>query len=400
MKRVLRIINRPAIGGPILNAGYLSRYLGPDFETLLVAGRCESHETPATELLSSMGVQVYQMDSMGRSLNPLHDWKSLLELRKLIRAFKPDIIHTHAAKPGALGRLAGYLEKVPVVVHTYHGHVFHSYFHPLKTRVFLEIERRLARVSDALIAISPEQKEELTSTFRIAPEEKFQIVPLGLDLDRFQFDRASKRNAFRSAYGLQENDIAVVITGRLVPIKNHSLFLNALASSKKQTGQRIVGFIVGDGEMRESIEEEARDLGFVFSGTNSRKPEEDLVFTSWRTDIDTVNAGADIIALTSLNEGTPVSLIEASAAGCPVVSTRVGGVESVVLEGKTGYLVERRDVDAFAARLARLAENPELRDQFGQAGAEHVRSKFAYQRLVSDMTALYHELLEKKQLDI
>jgi glycosyltransferase involved in cell wall biosynthesis len=397
MYRVIRILNRLTIGGPLLNAAYLTRYMSPDFETLLVIGRAEEHEKEAQFLTDQLGISMTYLPEMGRSISPLADYRAYQNLRRLIRDFRPDIVHTHAAKPGALGRLAAYAEGVPVVVHTFHGHVFHSYFNPIKTWIFQSIERYLATKTDAIIAISPEQKEELTSTYRIAPEEKFRIVPLGLDLDRFQFDRASKRNAFRSAYGLQENDIAVVITGRLVPIKNHSLFLQALSAAKKKTGQRIVGFIVGDGEMRQAIEQEAKGLGFVFSGTDSRKPEEDLVFTSWRTDIDRVNAGADIVALTSLNEGTPVSLIEASAAGCPVVSTRVGGVESVVLEGKSGYLVEHRDVDAFADRLIRLAENPELRNQLGQAGAEHVRSKFAYQRLVSDMAVLYHELLERKR---
>lgn len=176
--------------------------------------------------------------------------------------------------------------------------------------------------------------------------------------------------------------------------------MQALAAAKKQTGQRLIGFIVGDGEMRGVIEQEARELGFEFSGQNSRLNNEDLVFTSWRTDIDVINAGADIVVLTSLNEGTPVSLIEASASGCPVISTRVGGVESVVLNEITGCLVESNDVNALTDKMARLAADPDLRIQLGLAGAEHVRSKFAYQRLVSDMAALYHELLEKKQLDI
>jgi glycosyltransferase involved in cell wall biosynthesis len=395
MIRTLRIINRPAIGGPILNAALLARHLPKPFETMLVGGVCESHEAEATELLA--GLNWRQMESMGRSLHPLKDFASYRDLRKLIREFRPHIVHTHAAKPGALGRLAARAEGVPVVVHTFHGHVFHSYFNPLKTRIFLGIERYLATKSDALIAISPEQKIELSEAFRIAPPDKFRVIPLGLDLDRFQFDAETKRMAFRTAYGLQADDVAVVITGRLVGIKNHSLFLRALAMAKSRTGRRLVGFIVGDGDMRATIEQEARELGFVFSGVDSRNSGEDLVFTSWRTDIDTINAGADIVALTSLNEGTPVSLIEASASGCPVVSTRVGGVESVVLEGKTGYLVESRDVDAFADRLVRLTENSELRNQLGQAGTAHVRSKFAYQRLVTDVTALYHELLERKK---
>jgi glycosyltransferase involved in cell wall biosynthesis len=399
MLRVIRILNRLTIGGPLLNGAYLTRYMSPEFETLLVVGRAEEHEKEAHFLTDQLGITVTYLPEMGRSVSVLDDYRAYRKLRKLIRDFRPDIVHTHAAKPGALGRLAAKAEGVPAIVHTFHGHVFHSYFNPVKNRLFQGVERYLAKRSDAIIAISPEQKIELSDVFRIAPSDKFRMIPLGLDLDRFQFDRASKRNAFRSAYGLQENDIAVVITGRLVPIKNHSLILQALSAARKETGQHIVGFIVGDGEMRTAIEQKARELGFSFSGKDSRENGEDLVFTSWRTDIDTINAGADIIALTSLNEGTPVSLIEASAAGCPVVSTRVGGVESVVLEGKTGYLVESGDVDAFANRIVRLAENPELRNQLGQAGAEHVRSKFAYQRLVSDMAALYHELLEKKQVN-
>jgi glycosyltransferase involved in cell wall biosynthesis len=383
----------------LLNAAYLTRYMSPDFETLLVVGRAEEHEKEAHFLTDQLGISVTYLPEMGRSVSVLDDYRAYRKLRKLIRDFRPDIVHTHAAKPGALGRLAAKAEGVPGIVHTFHGHVFHSYFNPLKNHLFQGVERYLARKSDAIIAISPEQKIELSDVFRIAPPDKFRMIPLGLDLDRFQSDREAKRMSFRSAYGLHPDDLVVVITGRLVGIKNHSIFLRALASAKKQTGGRLVGLIVGDGEMRMAIEQEARELGFKFSGKDSRENGEDLVFTSWRTDIDMVNAGADIIALTSLNEGTPVSLIEASAAGCPVVSSRVGGVDSVVLEGKTGYLVESRDVDAFANRLVRLAENPELRAQLGQAGAEHVRSKFAYQRLVSDMAALYHELLEKKKVN-
>lgn len=397
MYRVMRILNRLTIGGPLLNAAYLTRYMLPEFETLLVVGRAEEHEKEAHFLTDLLGISVTYLPEMGRSVSILDDYRAYLKLRKLIRDFRPDIVHTHAAKPGALGRLAAKAEGVPAIVHTFHGHVFHSYFNPLKNQLFQGVERFLARQSDAIIAISPEQKIELSDVFLIAPADKFRMIPLGLDLDRFQSDREAKRMTFRSAYGLQPDDLVVVITGRLVGIKNHSLFLWALASTKKQIVGRLIGFIVGDGDMRATIEQEARELGFKFSGKDSRENNEDLVFTSWRTDIDNINAGADIVALTSLNEGTPVSLIEASAAGCPVVSTRVGGVESVVLEGKTGYLVESRDVDAFANRLVHLSENPELRNQMGQAGTEYVRSKFAYQRLVSDMAALYHELLEKKR---
>ncbi len=397
MKRILRIFNRPIVGGPILNAAYLSKHLTPEFETILVVGQMESHETAASRLLDSLGITIYTMKSLGRSLDPVRDWQSLREMRRLIRDFKPDIIHSHGAKPGVIGRLAGYLEKVPVRVHTYHGHVFHSYFGWFKTCFFLAIERNMARLSDAIIAVSPEQEEELTQIYRIAPREKFRVVSLGLDLDRFQAATAAMREDFRSFYNLSEKEVAIVITGRLVGVKNHSLFLRSLARAKQLTEVSLIGIIVGDGELRKSLEQEALALGFTFSGADSRGPDQDLVFTSWRSDIDRINAGADIAALSSLNEGTPVSLIEASATALPVISTNVGGVSHVVIDGKTGFLTQTGDSDSFAKRLVQLAENPDLRKQFGEAGARHVLSKFRYQRLITDMATLYNELLQKKK---
>ena len=395
MIRVLRIINRPAIGGPILNAALLTRHLPAPFETLLVAGACESHEAEATELLD--GLNWRQMGSMGRSLHPLKDIASYRELRKLIREYRPHIVHTHAAKPGALGRLAAHAEGVPVVVHTFHGHVFHSYFNPVKSRIFLGIERYLASKTDAIIAISPEQKVELSEQFRIAPANKFHVVPLGFDLDKFSQDQPAKRATFRQELGVEEDAVVITLTGRLVPIKHHVFFLRALKLLKAQSDKKIVAVFVGDGESRSAIEAEARGLGISYANLGHQSIHTELIFTSWRKDIDVVNAGSDIIALSSLNEGTPVSLIEALAAERPVVSTRVGGVESVVLNEGIGLLVESNDVHAFAEQLARLAENPSLRAQLGQAGTAHVRSKFAYQRLVTDVTALYHELLERKK---
>jgi glycosyltransferase involved in cell wall biosynthesis len=394
LKRVLRIINRPAIGGPILNATLLARHLGPEFETLLVAGSCETHEAEATDLLE--GLNCIRMDSMGRSINPLKDVLAYSALRKLIREYRPHIVHTHAAKPGALGRLAAKAEGVPVIVHSFHGHVFHSYFNPLKNRIFLGIERYLAKISDAIIAISPEQKLELSEQFRVASADKFRMIPLGFDLDKFSSDQEQKRTRFRSELGIAADVVVITLTGRLVPIKHHAFFLQAFKKLLGTTDRKVLAVFVGDGESRSSIETLADSLGIRFTSLGAQDSNTELILTSWRTDIDVVNAGSDIVALSSLNEGTPVSLIEASAASKPVVSTHIGGVASVVKEGVSGFLIECGDADAFATRLNQLVSDPALRAEFGQAGAEHVRSKFAYQRLVSDMSALYHELLKFK----
>jgi glycosyltransferase involved in cell wall biosynthesis len=430
MPRILRIINRLNLGGPTFNASYLTRYLAPEYETLLVSGMKDDTEASSEFIPRSLGLEPRFVRHMQRELHPWKDWKAYRELRALIREFRPDIVHTHAAKPGTVGRLAAIHEGVPVVLHTFHGHVFHSYFGKAKTRLFIEIERYLAARSSGIIAISPEQKRELAEVYRIAPAERIHVVPLGFDLDRFRTDREAKRAAFRRQYGLAEQDVAVGIVGRLVPVKNHGLFLEAfrqvwthwqarqaqervqpsfreslaeaqgLVPDPRDTARdapRLVAFLVGDGESRGDIEDACRRLDLPFDAAHDeegRMPARQaaVVFTSWIKDVDRAFAGLDVVALSSRNEGTPVSLIEALAAGKPCVSTDVGGVRDVLPNTMNGALVTPEDAAGFADVLDLLVGDAGVRAQWGGSGEREVFDRFGYQRLVSDMDAVYASL--------
>jgi glycosyltransferase involved in cell wall biosynthesis len=397
MPKVLRILNRLIVGGPVLNAVYLTRYLAPDFETLLVVGEKEAHEKSADFLAQDLGIQYKSVPQMGRSINPANDFFSYQKIKKLIKDFKPDVVHTHAAKPGILGRLAAAELGVPAIVHTYHGHVFHSYFNSVKTSFFINTERFVARKTHAIVAISNQQKKELATDFKIAPEEKFRVIQLGLDLDKFQTGEEEKRKRFRTEFSVAEDEIAIGIIGRLVPIKNHYLFLKALKHVLDNTSKKIKAFIIGDGETRSDLENVANEVAIPFTTQNDGTHPHPLVFTSWRSDVDVINAGLDIICLTSFNEGTPVSLIEAQAANKPIVATKVGGISDIVLEGQTGLLADVTDTETFCAHLLNLVQNDELRKKLGENSRKHVVQRFSYQRLMKDMGALYLELLEKKK---
>ena len=398
MPKVLRILNRLIVGGPLLNASYLTKYMEPEFETMLVVGEKESHEKDASYFTDQLGIKPVFVPEMGRSISPLKDYGAYKKIKQLIREFKPDIVHTHAAKPGAIGRMAAAAMKVPVIVHTYHGHVFHSYFSSAKTKAFIGIERYLGKKSSAIIAISEQQHKELVTDFRIAPADKFRIVPLGLDLDKFARGNDEKRKSFRSSYGIADDTIVITITGRMVPVKNHELFLQGILYLLQHSAKKIRAFIVGDGETRAAMEAKAREMGIGFSTEKDDLHNQPLVFTSWRSDIDVINAGSDIITLTSFNEGTPVSLIEAHAAGKPVVSTRVGGIEAVVEEKVTGLLSDINDVQGYSDNLLQLVNNDIQRVQFGEVAAAKVKEKYSYQRLVGDMKRLYGDLLKAKGL--
>ena len=225
MKKVLRILNRFNIGGPTHNATFLTKHLYPEYQTKLIAGKKLDSEASSEYILKDYEIDFEIIEDMSRSINLIKDLKSFLKIKKIIKEFKPDIVHTHASKSGALGRLAAITSKVPIIVHTFHGHVFHSYFGNLKTKLFILLERYLAKKSSAIIAISNLQRKELINVFKICTENKTHTIQLGFDLDKFQEENLSKRNVFRDEFKLAADDIAIGIVGRLTPIKNHSLMI-------------------------------------------------------------------------------------------------------------------------------------------------------------------------------
>lgn len=392
--RVLRILHRTTISGPTYHASYLTRYLSRDFQTLFVSGAVEPTEKDGKFILAEVGVEPTILENMKRPISVKADFNSYKEIRKIIRDFQPHIVHTHAAKSGALGRLAALHENVPIVLHTFHGHVFHSYFGPMKSQMFLQIERYLGKRSTRIIAISEQQKRELGSVYNICDLNKIEVIPLGIDLDKFKTDNDEKRRLFRDEFGLQDEDIAVGVVGRVTEVKNHALFIHSFKKLIEKSRRNIVGFIVGGGHLLSDIQELATSQGLVVSNGAGEKTDADLYFTSWREDIDMVMNGLDILALTSLNEGTPVSLIEAQACRTPIVATRVGGVVDVVRENETALLSATNDVDAFADNMFRLVEDSILRDSFKNRG-EFVFSSFSRERLVEDIEALYRKLLRQ-----
>jgi len=384
--KIVRIINRFNIGGPTFNATYLTRYLPKNYETILVGGVPDDGEKDSLHILKEHGIEPIIIPELSRSIHPVRDRKAYRRIKQIIKEYNPDIVHTHASKAGLLGRLAARAQNTSVIVHTFHGHVFHSYFGKFKTEFFKNIERYIAKKSSGIIAISKQQKIELAEEHKIAPPEKIQVIPLGFELERFVDSRRRLRAAVRAKYDITENEVAIAIVGRLAPIKDHAYFLEVIERLAEKIDATLRVFIVGDGAERAAIE---KRLVQVTSGTIK------ISMTSWILDIAAFNAGMDIMCLTSKNEGTPVSLIEAQASGLPVVSTDVGGVRDIVVDGKSGFVIKRENIETYVEKLRLLVENRELREKYGTFGQQFVRQQFSYQRLVADMDQYYKTLIEK-----
>ena len=389
MIKVLRIINRFNLGGPTFNAALLTRYLDDDFETLLIGGVPDEGETDSLHILEKYDVKPIIIPELIRNPNPVSDRKAYRKIKAIIEEFKPDIVHTHASKAGVLGRKAAISCGVKTIVHTYHGHVFHSYFGKFKTHLIKSLERNLAKKSSGIVAISNLQKEELVKKHRICAADKVKVVPLGFDLSSFLQDNSAKRDQVRNDYKIEAGDVAIAIVGRLAPIKNHSFFLKVIEQLLEKGVLNIKVFIVGDGSERELIEKMSNSLNKKFG--------KKITLTSWIFDTATFNKGMDIICLTSDNEGTPVSLIEAQASGLPVISTDVGGVRDIVLDGESGFITKLGDIETYVEKLRLLVENEKLRVKFAAKGRDFVTSRFNYERLAKDISAYYRELLKKEK---
>ena len=381
--RVLQVIGRLNMGGPAHIAALLSgRRFDPDrYETLLVHGSLAPGEESLAGLAEEEGATMRHLPELQQPVQPLRDAKALAKLIRLVRGFRPHVVHTHTAKAGFLGRQAALAVRPrPAVVHTYHGHVLEGYFGAPKARLYLEMERALARVSDCLIGVSQATVDDLVR-LGVAPRSKFRVLPLGLDLDRLAELPGELRAGSRAKLGIGEGEILLVFVGRIVPIKRLGLLLEALARAR-EADPRLRLAVVGDGEERPQLERQAAELGIAG----------DVLFRGYRRELRPVFAAADLAVLSSDNEGTPVSLIEAAAAGLPAVATDVGGVREVVGED-TGILTPQGNATALAAAIVEMASDPDRRARCGHAARQHAIGRYGAQRLLTDVDQLYRELL-------
>lgn len=369
---MLRLITRLNVGGPARHALLLTRDLGPEYDTILAAGAPGANEGE----LHDPAVPVHRVPLV-RQISAGADLRALDATRRLLSANRPRILHTHTAKAGFIGRLAALsMASRPLIVHTFHGHVLHGYFERRTERNIVAAEAWLAKRTDVLIAVSTEVRDELLDR-GVGRPGQFEVVPLGLELDAY-LDVDGGSGVLRERLGISPQAPLVGVVGRLVPVKDHETLLAAMV---RLPGVHLA--VIGDGERRAFLEGEVRRLGLA----------DRVHFTGWWQDVAAAVSDLDVVVLTSKNEGTPVALIEASAAARPIVATAVGGVPAVVEDGVTGHLVTPGDDEAVALRLRELLDDRDRARHMGLAGRKRVRGIFGAERLLHDVRRIYASLL-------
>lgn len=393
--KVLRIIARLNIGGPARHVVLLDRGLRErGYQTLLVHGSLDPGEGSLEQLAVDHGVPTCRVPELGRRINVFSDVQAFFSLLKITFREEPDVVHTHTAKAGTLGRLAAMVfnltrprAKRCVIVHTFHGHVLTGYFGPWGSRLARLAERALAMGTDSIVVLSASQKRDIVSRFAIASDAQTFIVPLGLDLAPLLQLQGGDAE-LRSELGIPSDVVVIAYVGRMVGVKDLGVLIRAFAMAGRD--RRLSLLLVGDGPLRVELERMVHEAGVE---TRTR-------FLGWRQDLPSVYAAADICALSSVNEGTPVSLIEAMAAGKPVVASAVGGVPDIVKNGETGLLFAAGDAEAMAMALSQLSQNAQERDRMGRLAREMVSKRFSCDRLVEDINRLYLTALSTKRASV
>jgi glycosyltransferase involved in cell wall biosynthesis len=388
--KVLRVIARLNVGGPALHVSYLTGGLADrGYDTTLVAGTIARGEESMAFVADAYNVHVATLDALHREISPVRDARAIIRLARLIRQERPTILHTHTAKAGAVGRIAALLAgnaRPPIVVHTFHGHVLRGYFGPLRTFAFRRLERWLAKTTTALVAVSPEVRDDLVA-LGVAPASKFAVVRLGIELDSRVGSNGDVRAETRKQLGLSGDPFVVGWVGRMTAVKRTDEVVRVLRRLvDRGVDARLL--LVGDGPDRDQLERHAHELGVI------RR----CLFLGYQDEVARWYDAMDVLLLPSVNEGTPVSVIESLAAERPAVATRVGGTPDVVRDGVDGFLVDPGDGEGLADRLAELARDPALRAAMGEAGRARVLGRYSVDRLVDDIDELYRRLLAEKGL--
>jgi glycosyltransferase involved in cell wall biosynthesis len=395
MSKIAIILGRLVIGGTTMDTLQVAQHLQHNQQVLLITGGGQKDEFEAAYLTDLLpNIRHERINGFSGSIHPVRDFKAYLQIRKVLRKFKPDIVHTHTAKAGLLGRLAAAAEKVPVIIHTYHGLLFHGYYNRTISGLIVKLERWLATKTTRIIALSETQKQQIANDYSICNADKICIVPLGIALDVFASNRPQKRSDFRKRYKLDDHEIAVGIVGRIVPVKNHLFFLKVV-KAMQQANVNIRYFIIGDGQLRKRLQAVCEEWNLDYTYFPEEPRVATVTFTSWITEVDKAMAGLDIVVLTSFNEGTPVSLMEAQAAAKPVIATKAGGIDDIVKNNETGFTVAQGDVQIFAEHLTFLATNTGEMNKMGEAGELFAKKQFRKLRQVEDLNNLYSQLAGK-----
>ncbi|MFC1621567.1 glycosyltransferase [Candidatus Omnitrophota bacterium] len=384
--KVLRMISRLNIGGPARNAVLLTEGLQPDkYKSVLICGEVSENEGNMMYLAQEKGIDPVIVPELGREVSFKNDWKSFWKIYKIICAEKPDIIHTHTSKVGLLGRFGGILYNIThfglrknrcKIFHTMHGHIFNGYFDKTSTWFFLWVEKIISFFTDVNITVSESLRRELVEKFRLAPAKRVVVVELGFELDGLLNLTAREVSPC----------INIGIVGRLVPVKNHKMLFRVIERLRTANpGLQTKFFVIGEGELKKELEEYARELSI--DGI--------VEFRGWVKNLSEIYKDLDIVVLTSVNEGTPVSIIEAMATAKPVVATKVGGVLDIVEDKKNGYLIDSSDEQDYTDKLLELIKDSEKRKRFGKHGRESVKNRFSKERLIKDIDKLYNKALSK-----